>query len=154
MNRVNLICKDITGLEQLDKAAMLVDKTVQVPVNIFIPEFARKNLFSSQWRGTLLFLSTNMAAVKSAMQFRIPTTISRVQRKSVLQLCYLGCCNQHVIECFQMTSRRPYWCPKTMKRRPCWCPKPVLWELNSFLMQTLSFVPINLHIQPNCLKSF
>ena len=26
------------------------------------------------------------------------------------------------------------------------CPKPVLWELNSFLMQTLSFVPINLHI--------
>ena len=93
MNRVNLICKDISGLEQLDKAAMLVDKTVQVPVNIFIPEFARKNLFSSQWRGTLLFLSTNMAAVKSAMQFRIPTTISRVQRKSVLQLCYLGCCN-------------------------------------------------------------
>ena len=32
-----------------------------------------------------------------------------------------------------------------MKRRPCWCPKPVLWELNSFLMPTLSFVPINLH---------
>ena len=44
-----------------------------------------------------------------------------------------------------MTSRRPYWCPKTMKRRPCWCPKLILWELNSFLMQTLSFVPINLH---------
>ena len=48
-------------------------------------------------------------------------------------------------ECFHMTSRRPYWCPKTMKRRPCWCPKPVLWELNSFLTQALSFVPINLH---------
>ena len=45
-------------------------------------------------------------------------------------------------ECFHMTSRRPYWCPKTMKRRPCWCP---MWELNSFLMQTLSFVPIHLH---------
>ena len=44
-----------------------------------------------------------------------------------------------------MRSRRPHWCPKTMKRRPCWCPKPVLWELNSFLMQTLSFVLINLH---------
>ena len=44
-----------------------------------------------------------------------------------------------------MTSRRSYWCPKTMKRRPCWCPKPILWELNSFLMQTLSFVPMNLH---------
>ena len=49
------------------------------------------------------------------------------------------------IECFHMTSRRPYWCPKTMKWRPCWCPKPILWELNSFLMQTLSFVLINLH---------
>ena len=34
---------------------------------------------------------------------------------------------------------------QTMKRRPCWCPKPILWELNSFLMQTLSLVPINLH---------
>ena len=44
-----------------------------------------------------------------------------------------------------MTSRRPFWCPKTMKRRPCWCPKPMLWELNSFLMQTLSFVPKHLH---------
>ena len=38
------------------------------------------------------------------------------------------------IEHFHMTSRRPYWCPK-----------PILRELNSFLMQTLSFVPVNLH---------
>ena len=51
----------------------------------------------------------------------------------------------HQIRCFHMTSRRPYWCPKTMERRPCWCPKPILWELSSFLMQTLSFVPINLY---------
>ena len=42
-----------------------------------------------------------------------------------------------------MTSRRPYWCPKTMKQRPCCCPKPIFWELNSFLMHTRSFVPIN-----------
>ena len=45
-----------------------------------------------------------------------------------------------LIECFHMTSRQPYWCPKTMKRRPCWCPKLILWELVSFLMQKLSFV--------------
>ena len=32
-----------------------------------------------------------------------------------------------------------------MQWRPRWCPKPVLWELNSFLMPTLSFVPTNLH---------
>ena len=44
-----------------------------------------------------------------------------------------------------MTSWRPYWCPKTMKRRPCWFPKRALWELNSFFMQTFSFVVINLH---------
>ena len=50
-----------------------------------------------------------------------------------------------LIECFHMTSRRPCWCPKKIKRPPCWCPKPILWELNSFLMQTLSFVLINLH---------
>ena len=73
-------------------------------------------------------------------------------RSLLIPLCKVG----EVIECFHMTSRgpywcpktmkrRPYWCPKTMKRRPCWCPKSILWELNSFLMQTLSFVPINLH---------
>ena len=34
---------------------------------------------------------------------------------------------------------------KTIKRRPCWCSKQIPWELISFLMQTLSFVLINLH---------
>ena len=49
---------------------------------------------------------------------------------------------------------------KTMKRRPCWCPKPVLWELNSFLMQTSSFVPYICilldtgHVSENALYSF
>ena len=41
--------------------------------------------------------------------------------------------------------RRAMLVSQTMKRRPCWCPKPVLWELNSFLMQMLSLVPKNLH---------
>ena len=44
----------------------------------------------------------------------------------------LGLLSQGV-ERFHMTSRRP-----------CWCLKPILWELNSFLMPPLSFVPINL----------
>ena len=50
--------------------------------------------------------------------------------------CQYSDSNENVkkaIECFHMTSRRPYWCPKTIKRRPC-CSKPVLWELISFLM--------------------
>ena len=49
------------------------------------------------------------------------------------------------IECFHMTSRGQYCCRKTMKRRPLLCPEPILWELNTFVMQMLSFVPINLH---------
>ena len=28
---------------------------------------------------------------------------------------------------------------QTMKRRPWWCPTPILWDLNSFHMQSLSF---------------
>ena len=50
------------------------------------------------------------------------------------------------IECFHMTSRRPYWCPKTMEQRPCWCSKPILWELHSlFSYANFIIVPINLH---------
>ena len=32
-----------------------------------------------------------------------------------------------LIEIFHMTSRRPYWCPKTITGRPFWCFKQVLW---------------------------
>ena len=31
-------------------------------------------------------------------------------------------------ERIHMTSRRPYWCSKTMKRRPYWCSKQILWD--------------------------
>ena len=68
-----------------------------------------------------------------------------VREQKFYPIWFRACARAIRIECFHMTSRRPYWCSKTMKRRPCWCPKPILWELNSFLMQTLSFVPINLH---------
>ena len=58
---------------------------------------------------------------------------------------YSTLCIAWSIECFYVMSRRPYWCPKTMEQRPCWCAKPVVWELSSFVLQTLSFVPITLH---------
>ena len=69
------------------------------------------------------------------------------EKASFLSTCdaHKRLCLNSLIECFHMTSRRPYWCPKTMKRRPCWCPKQILWEFNSFLMQTPSFLPIYLH---------
>ena len=49
------------------------------------------------------------------------------------------------LEHFNMMSRSPYWCTKTIKRWPCWCSKPILWGLNIFLMWKRSFVAINLH---------
>ena len=49
------------------------------------------------------------------------------------------------IERFHMTSRRPYWCSKTIKRRPYWCSKQILRELDPFLMLRFFFVVIHLH---------
>ena len=63
----------------------------------------------------------------------------------LIQSLQIVCNMQNGMECCHMTSRRPYWCPKTMKRRAFCCPKSILWELNSFLMQTLSFASLNLH---------
>ena len=59
--------------------------------------------------------------------------------------CFSRCRLALITECLYLTSRRPYWYAKTIKRQPCWCPKPILWELNSFLMQTLSYVSINFY---------
>ena len=55
-----------------------------------------------------------------------------------LEICHLSFFHQHwdiylSIDSFQMTSRRPYLCTKN-----------ILWELNSFHMLKLSFIPSNL----------
>ena len=39
-----------------------------------------------------------------------------------------------------MTSRRPYWCHKTMKWRPYWCSKRILWDFSSVLIQIFPIV--------------
>ena len=80
--------------------------------------YHRKKIGSLTFRTLLSFVGTNFV-------FHFPTDAA----PHFLQKLTLSS-----IECFHMTSRLPYWCPK-----------PVLWELSSFLMQTLSFVPINLH---------
>ena len=77
-------------------------------------------------------------------RFQIPGTAFRISCQTKLD-CGFQSLTGFLIKCFHMTSRRPYWCSKTINRRPCWCPKPILWELNSFLMHTPSFVLINLH---------
>ena len=85
------------------------------------------------------------------VRFRCPDSLGSCGRKSdsckkrLRFLTYLDFSRRSPIKRFHKTSRRPYWCSKTMKRRPCWCTRTILWELNSFLMQRLSFVPINLH---------
>ena len=78
-------------------------------------------------------------------RFNWCSLLTGIPKSAMLESIHQNGIHTIAIECFHMTSRRPYWCPKTIKRRPCWCPKPILSELNSFLMQTLSFVPINLH---------
>ena len=43
-----------------------------------------------------------------------------------------------------MTSRRPYWCTKQWIGGHVCVQKKILWELNSFHMLKLSFIPSNL----------
>ena len=95
----------------------------------------------SRWaviRGWAL-ITINTVFISLAVPFK---SLRCCLRSDKLLNCHMF---ENSIESFHMTSRRPFWCPKTMKRRPCWCSKPILWELNSFLMQTLSFVPKHLH---------
>ena len=51
------------------------------------------------------------------------------KKKIMRKDCFRG--NSPSCEFLTMTTRRPFWCSKTIKRRP-W--RPTLWELNSFLM--------------------
>ena len=90
---------------------------------LFFPEDLEEGIFS-------LMMYYNFE-----MKNKSPTTVhSAAKGKTLWGLVATIFGSNNAIECFHMTSRRPYWCPK-----------PVLWELNSFLMQTLSFVPINLY---------
>ena len=97
---------------------------------------------SDMWRSALYIGAAQLLSVTEIIVPKLPFLC---ENRSFIQYGFAPAQELSGIECFHMTSRRRYWCSKTMKRRPCWCPKPILWELNSFLMQTLSFVPINLH---------
>ena len=44
------------------------------------------------------------------------------------------------IQCFHLTSQRPYWCLKTIKWRPSWYPKWVRLNFSSVLIQTFPIV--------------
>ena len=62
--------------------------------------------------------------------------------------------NLENLDCFRVTSRPPCLFANTIKRRPCWCAKPILWQLNFFLRQKLSFVQIGIaadHVGENAL---
>ena len=101
--------------------------------------------FEGNKNNTMWFQKLSRPPPKKGFFLRPPTSLEIPVKLHTLTKNLWPFENLPSIECFHMTSRRPYWCPKTMKRQPCWCPKPILWELNCFLMQTFSFVPINLH---------
>ena len=112
---------------------MDIDSFMLNLVNTYSPNSASdRNLFSS---GLNDFFIARCGLLIGGDFNCIDSTIGKFNCLSVLP-----------IERLHMTSRQPYWCSKTMKRRPCWCTKPVLWELNSFLIETLSFVSVNLHV--------
>ena len=71
--------------------------------------------------------------------YRLPN-FNRIFQLVLLKLFKSGLflCN---IECIHRMSR----CSKTKKRWPHWSSKQIPWELDSFLMQKISFVPITLH---------
>ena len=90
---------------------------------LFFPEDLEEGIFS-------LMMYYNFE-----MKNKSPTTVhSAAKGKTLWGLVATIFGSNNAIECFHMTSRRP-----------CWCPKPVHYDLNSFLMQTLSFVPITLY---------
>ena len=139
---VNVFLNDLNiQLEGVDILFKYVDDT-----NIVIPLWKDGVDQSPEVMGNFLRWSE-----KNSMSCNPGKSKELTMRKKgfVEELCKIHnlpqCSELKLIECIHMTSLRPYWCPKTMERRPCWCPKPILWELNFFLIQTLSFVAINLH---------
>ena len=86
---------------------------------------------SLPWAGKTRANCTDfLAKSRTTLYFPQPATRWFVAR----QIWFVGGKTSNIsIVSFHMTSRRPYWCSKTMKRRPCWCLKPILWTLNFFL---------------------
>ena len=89
-----------------------------------------KTLMRRKYSAIFIFLFCNTSQV-----FSLPVSFNSSHNLIIPSLAILFLNSSFPpVDRFHMTSRRPYWCTKTMKRRPCWCPKPILWELNSFLM--------------------
>ena len=83
-------------------------------------------------------------------RFKIPKSGKAVENAPKVLIVRMGTLRSYAIfiELFHMTSRPPYWFPKTIKRRPCWCPKPVLWELNYCF---IAFYILAGHVSENAL---
>ena len=138
-------------LNRKDSVDMIDINCQNWPITGCIPEWCTENnsyrlQLPRSFRATSLdaLLPHYLGAWNRLCRFQIPGTAFRISCQSKLD-CGFQSLTGFLIECFHMASRRPYWCSKAINRRPCWCPKPILWELNSFLMHTPSFVLINLH---------
>ena len=51
---------------------------------------------------------------------KLLSTVEYDQHLAYISELIRDTCQLVTMERFHMTSRRPYWCSKTMKRRPCW----------------------------------
>ena len=139
-------CREAISLCTRVLSILLFSSYLLIKIPIFpifsILSFLFSDFFEQpcRWTPCGISISIKMIASYLALFHVLQNKKHKMLKKKNSKHCFL--CSKN-IECFHMTSRQPYWCPKTMKRRPCWCPKPILWEFSSFLMQTLSVVPIN-----------
>ena len=140
-------CREAISLCTRVLSILLFSSYLLIKIPIFpifsILSFLFSDFFEQpcRWTPCGISISIKMIASYLALFHELQNKKHKMLKKKInSKHCFL--CSKN-IECFHMTSRQPYWCPKTMKRRPCWCPKPILWEFSSFLMQTLSVVPIN-----------
>ena len=101
--------------------------------NGFARIFWKSKMFQGTWGG------------KGPRYFRLASVADLPCYPGVFPLYQLKTSSPTGLKNEHMTSRRPYCCSKTIKRWPCLCSTKILWELNSFLMQTFSFVAIILH---------
>ena len=93
------------------------------------PILSSNAYYTMEWHGKSKLNKTIVTAkLTEVLKRELPERQFYSMEHSVVAGCLVGIDRSH------MTSRRPYWCTKTMKRRPCWCTKPILWELSSFLM--------------------
>ena len=113
--------------------------------NIYLRWSKLDFLFNLKIAANYTFVSLSRVINREGLAFRPHANPFR-RRRSYIKAQITS--HLQSVDRLHMTSRRPYWCPKTMERRPCWWRwffKQISWELSSFVLETPYLVSINLH---------